>query len=1522
MSIAVDLISSDELRNMLFQNTTLTIKRHIKSKTIFDDIYWQINRKTKKNKKKKFNIDEFFYSSSAQYLIIDLLRYDFVAEEWSDLYEHRQDEEYSNLLGFRRICENYFSVLRNPYKKVIILVEKPESTLRNDKNLWLSEEIIAAARNIGKIQNILIPIKKINQTEAREYVPLLVLTRKFSTAHTASGYFEATFVINKTILEHYYRIPNFNVSAYLQGNKIETEINFGKKATTLLSERSVAGVTPVEGRGFGGGYSPIRNRDYVYTFYLLRYGKVIEQLDGYSSYKNHLFDVSEAGIYVIQGFVKDNLHGTMLYKYSYPIAYFPQEIKLKYKYWLEDYKVVDTLMHQPYTFVPNPPPFCDFAIILDLYNIDAPKSPYLQNGFELIHLQPQGEWQTALFTNGVLKQTGRILGQRNNNKAYLWSGHSIDMHGNICENGTPETIIGSVGSYSLVEFGENIRIRRDNFGMEHLFVYQNEQRIIVSNRYHLLLMLINTIGLRVNETIAINKFLSMNNQIFQNHIGYKTDIDGVEIVPFYKDILIDSNGLQQIDNHIGKEIKTTQRFHYETYFDLFDQAVSEIKSNIKSFLDYATENNKTAIFDLSGGLDSRLIYSALVSSDCDKSNVRIRSNDVVNDLPIALEINAKYSFPYDDLPESLIRYPITRSRAIFRSQFEGMYLTSRLGQLVHENADFINIYGAHGEIARPYWIYPFFNTPYDDLDSSKDKAAYRISVFSPTFLTGFENIQLFTDYYSEIEEYGGMSQPLTQWIFMNSYHFQSKISRLLGLTRFAPLDSKAMYLSNVYSMPIFNSIKHQLSLIEHFAPELLSIKFADEDMNARFSTVLDYMSYVIVDEDKKNEIKEADILHEKKQWNAANNKKKKHTKITNLQDNNIATEEEITALWNVLHELLTRFSEIEEKIGLHLWYFVCENIDNSNIRIEIYNKCCSVLDEMDIVTNSQRNWLDGFSDAVFSQQATDSEVFTRLDYFDMKTGMLLFHPALSRCIVDELSLPLSCIGGDDLSLIEPDVLFKYVSAKNSATIFLWVHSLAFLIPLIESYEKSPTKTVFCVIENIICSFLEHIDKFMARQRYDSEEHALYIRTVVLLKALHILPFRTEFQNKILRFLGVQSQWLLDFPKHYLRTHQGVMQCFGILYMAAFIDGEIGATYAEDAFEILQKLINKSFDEEGFCNENSPGYWRYNILLYKAILTFAEHYNIKSPVFVEIREVIERASVALQYVLPTHHDGKVFMPSIGDSGTFVVNDFSSMKVTKCFSKGGFFVHQNEKIYLTFKCGWSNSSHKHADETSITLRYSHQDVFVDPGFHDYDWQGLLRPYLCSPRAHCGVYPETVLDMDMRTYLNTVSQARLEKDFIINNQGFSVSGSYYVRDTNSTVRRQVSGSDDNIVIADSWYSEKPQNMYSQFPLHPDATIVSIDERNIVIEIGNVQAQLTVVSPNEFIMFSDKGWYSSNKNEVRENQIINFLTMTSNRGQIVFNITLSTIDNIGNQPIKKIKSGRAINVLEKMSQSQIIPN
>ena len=1513
MSIAIDLISSDELRNFLLQNTTLVVERYIKSKTVFEDIYWQINRKnSKKNKKKKFNIDEFFYSSTAQYLVIDLLRYNLVdaAEEWSDLYEHRQEEEYANLLGFRRICENYFSALRNPYKKVIILVEKPEPTLRNDKNLWLCEEIIAAARNIGKIQNVMIPLKKITQTASRQYVPRLRINRMFSTAHIASGYFEASFVINKTILEHFYRIPDFNVSAQLnedqndKNTKIEAEISFGKKAT--LSE------------------------NYMYTFYLLRYGTVVEQIDGYSSYKSHIFDISEAGIYVIQGFVKDNLHGTMLYKYSAPIAYFPQDIKLKYKYWLEDYKTIDTPMHQPYTFIPNPPPFCDYAIILDLYNIDTPKSPYLQNGFELIHLLPQGEWQVALFTNGVLKQTGRILGQRNNNKAYLWSGHSIDTYGNVCENGTPETITNSVGSYSLVEIGENILIRRDNFGMEHLFVYKSDYQVIVSNRYHLLLMLINTIGLKINETIAINKFLSMNNQMFQNHIGYKTDIDGVEIVPFYKDILIDSNGLSLIDNHIGTEIKIIQRFHYETYFNLFDQAISEIKSNVKSFLDYSIENNKTAIFDLSGGLDSRLIYSALISFDYDKSNVKIRSNDVVNDLPIALEINIE-GFPYDDLPETLIRYPITRSRAIFRSQFEGMYLTSRLGQLVHENADFINIYGAHGEIARPYWVYPFFNTFYDDLENEKDKAIYRISAFYPTFLTGSENIQSFSNYYSGIKEYGGMSQPLTQWMLMNSYHFQSKISRLLGLTRFAPLDSKAMYLSNVYSMPIFNSIKHQFSLIEHFAPELLSIKFADEDMNTRFSEVLDYMFFALNENKnsesekeviKKNEIKEANILYEKKLWNAANNKKKKLTKTTNIQEINIATNEEITALWNVLHELFMRFPIIEEKIGLHLWYFACENINNSYTRTEIYNKCCSVLDEMDIVTRSQSNWLDGFSDAVFSQQPIDSEIFTRLDYFDMQTGMLLFHPEISKRIVDELILPLSGIGGDNLSLIETDVLFKYVSAKNSASILLWIHSLSFLIPLIESYEKSPTKTVFCVIENVIASFLEHINQYTARQRYDSEEHALYIRTVVLLKVLHTLPFETEFQNSILRFLGVQSQWLLDFPKHYLRTHQGVMQCFGILYMVAFIDGEIGATYAEDSFVILQKLINKSFDEEGFCNENSPGYWRYNILLYRSILSFAKHYNINSPVFEEIGNIISQASTALQYVLPTHQDERVFIPSIGDSGNFVINDFSSIKGTKCFLKGGFFVHQDEKFYLTFKCGWTNSSHKHADETSITLRYLHQDIFVDPGFYDYDWQGLLRPYLCSPRAHCGIFPETVLDMDMRTYLNTVSQARFEKDFVINNQGFSVSGSYYVRDTNSTVRRQISSSGYTLIITDSWFSEKPQNMYSQFALHPDATIVSMDERNAIIEIGNVQAQLTVISPNEFIMFSDKGWYSANKNEVRENQIINFLTMTSNRGQIVFNITLGTIDNSDNQPLRKIKSGRAINILEKMNQAQIIQN
>jgi hypothetical protein len=504
-----------------------------------------------------------------------------------------------------------------------------------------------------------------------------------------------------------------------------------------------------------------------------------------------------------------------------------------------------------------------------------------------------------------------------------------------------------------------------------------------------------------------------------------------------------------------------------------------------------------------------------------------------------------------------------------------------------------------------------------------------------------------------------------------------------------------------------------------------------------------------------------------------------------------------------------------------------------------------------------------------------------MDFFDLTTGMLTPSHAVSKMIVDQSIYALSQSGGDDLDLNVPDALWEYMPEKHRSSIKLWIRALAFVVPLLKAYENTRASGIRELVSDIISSFLKYMESKTERQFYASEDHAMYVRTVVLLKSMQLFPENEEQNDAIREFLAVQGEWMYD-DRAYSRNNHGAMQDYGLLYLSVFFGGETGKKYEDKAFVRLRALVDECFDEEGFCNENTVGYWLYNIRLYSAIIAFCGHYGMEHETINRIADGVRRAESALRYVV--YPSGGI--PNIGDSGVFEAANLPSINTTRLFKRANFLISKNSDFYLSFKCGFTSSAHKQADETSVTLRVGGRDIFVDSGLYNYDRNDPIEQYVRSSRGHSAVFPEIVDNMSIRKYLSQCEAARIEH-CTIDGDDFYAGAHYRLSQDKISVRRKITRHGTSLILSDSWDNLIPQDMRVRFALHPDccAVISEICETYTRIDVsnGDVKARLYVFGTSDaFSVETQSGYYSAKANVAVKNPVLDICVRATVCGRV----------------------------------------
>jgi hypothetical protein len=915
-SVTLDVMGNHAINQVLDQTADQRNDATPKMKTvriadgqaIFDDVAGAMSRGNNPGESKAY------FENKSDYLVLCLLDAHIDAS-LLDIYDNRHSKRRNDVTGrkqFRKCLDEILRPIVLGYRKVVLISDQCDPAMIGSVSNWFAEECNAVVRNTVRASEVTIPLRNDDGI-------LIPQENKYDSLGT---------LVADAIEIHYKRIPLFNVLAEVKGDKV---------------------IARIESDKFEG-------LDLYYSFYLMRYGKVHTRCPKYWMEESMWeFELTEPGIYTIQGFVKHqnpalDIESRRGYLSSLPFAYFPEETVKEYEDWKESYAKQDTVLGGGIDFFPYTGIFHDFAVISSTESVERLDPPETTSDWKFVKMEEYGKHKVYILTNGELAE--------DKGAKYLCSGYVLhDGAYRVLQS--PGMLTSSHGLFNCVVAGETETIvYGDTFGMATLYEYRSKTTGIVSNRYQLLLDCLRRLGvcLEINEDLAYLKFFTDRIAMLNNNTGIECDIKGVNVVPFYATAKFGKTGLAVTGNVLMSALRECDVFHTEDYFRVFNKAKREISDNLRG----AINMNKDIIVDLSGGLDTRLIYAAITEVDDSLIKYRINAKDVNNDLRCAIQLNALYGIPYDEFGVDIIPFDLARGDKIHRSVSNWRYFD--LGVPVShqvQGAHCISLPGVYGELSRNYFSGKYIGKQFDDLDTLSGLTSFILGDYCPNFHASNDLLEKLAEYLTfsfERQPIHGlnfsMNILLMYTLIRNPFHFGSSEmhSHLFGIPMISVLESESMFFANVMSAPLFNGEKFQFDLIAAFNPAVFNIEFEDDTNNKVLQRLARWLRYA----PSKPEAINADLDISK--WRTAEERRRKNNrnlKPLEQPQKNMNTEHR-KAAFNCLHEAVKLFPAFEKRFGLALWYYVSHEASDANVRRN-YNKLICLLDQYSMIKQSKND---------------------------------------------------------------------------------------------------------------------------------------------------------------------------------------------------------------------------------------------------------------------------------------------------------------------------------------------------------------------------------------------------------------------------------------------------------------------------------------------------------------------------------------------------------------------------------------
>lgn len=575
-----------------------------------------------------------------------------------------------------------------------------------------------------------------------------------------------------------------------------------------------------------------------FYYYLLLEGKP-EQRVGWIENNTSSWIVSKSGIYSVRAHIKRG--GINMNKTSNSIFYATESDRNEFATYINDKGFLGKETSLKY--YRSKYPYNDFAILTSSSSFLVEQMIFRDTPLQEFHfkiLENSGLGKTCIISSEDFVKADKIIGcfsgiTRNKDKLIYGAREFAPFISEISED-------NCIGNFTVLLANENeITLTTDYFGVSKFYYYNKNGVFAASNRYHLLLLLLK--ALRLNLNFNVNKVIaglaSPQLQPFYQNFSREMDVSDVYVMPIHNFISISNGGVRFNNTSILEELLNSNNLDNQDYGDLLGKARDEIVDNVRVVLEHP--NFEHVLVDVTGGMDSRMVFAAATNFPKYKSKIKICSLETASsktELDVAVGLNNIYGFDYDDIPTNLELYKNGEVAGKISSYYLGTYYSYNPPTQTMCMKNTIRLSGMYGEIvARPYYSRRFLNTDLD-VDKLDDFVEMYISQYQSTSLFPSESpavMSLKSLFARELQDIPGRS-PLEKFDIHYLYyrcglHCSDVWRTEVSAPEWGPLQSKTLFKLKMLTFQKFKNIKLQLDMLQILSPILADLPYESENDN-------------------------------------------------------------------------------------------------------------------------------------------------------------------------------------------------------------------------------------------------------------------------------------------------------------------------------------------------------------------------------------------------------------------------------------------------------------------------------------------------------------------------------------------------------------------------------------------------------------------------------------------------------------------------------------------------------------------
>lgn len=617
----------------------------------------------------------------------------------------------------------------------------------------------------------------------------------------------------------------------------------------------------------------------AWYFYLYDIDNILIEKSKQMKKAKYCFKVTAGGTYRVKIFrKKDGITTNKMTKY---VDYYSEKTREEFRdfcehsmeYTLTSHLKADNLYQMQ-------APYKDFAVILDQRNDTLSRSFLDRYGLN-IHATVVENQKVQILSGDILTFCSKDIlfsGLAKCGQAFVCGEQDVTDAAQISDE--------TIGNFTYVKrLGSGLEIGSDYFGTAKIFFYMGQDIRVISNNYHLLLLIVKEAGIRLeaNQKMIL-ALLCKSRQVFQQSITREREMLGVYMLPadqkmeIKKEIAIKK---KQISNVF--QMPKTEDIRTCEY--LLEEGKKEIIENTRLIL--SDNRFETVIADLTGGLDSRLVYGALGNLDAYRHKIVLHSDgseaaadETNSDLSIALKVNCINGYEYNNVRTKYIWKEIEKAEneMISLDTLNGYYYPHSFTKMMLTGTNAIPVFelnGFYGEICcRPYYARTLLQNgkKYEDVGTFVSAIANRNGI-----LSGSSYEALKEKLCEELERLPGSSYEekweLQYLFYRNGLHCNKIWEYGKNIPQWGPLQSKALFMYKHLTFGKIKGIREQLQLLYSMDPRLLQIPFErarDEEERKEFLTSVNEEGIVHTDMAQSYE-------QVKSEWKKRLNERRNHT---------------------------------------------------------------------------------------------------------------------------------------------------------------------------------------------------------------------------------------------------------------------------------------------------------------------------------------------------------------------------------------------------------------------------------------------------------------------------------------------------------------------------------------------------------------------------------------------------------------------------------------------------------------------